>query len=184
MMQCPYEECGRRFIVPWEKKDELMKCPFCLQSVFADRIGLVHIEEGVTSERLPPIIPAYKTSKLELLCVGNVGSGYIHAQVRVMWYEPEPDEVSRTLVMKGKHLPIRNFYRKARINYCWFDVPEGYVCWYFRHAQTKPDVQETRCFYLSDGQYYDLGEVVGGLILEVVQRFYPQYRKWAITISG
>lgn len=84
MMQCPYEECGRRFIVPWEKKDELMNCPFCSQSVFADRIGLVHLNEEFDAENLPPIILSYdKTARLELSCLGNTGAGYIHAQVMV-----------------------------------------------------------------------------------------------------
>ena len=148
MMQCPYKECGHRFIVPWEKKDELMNCPFCSQSVFADQIGLVHLDEGFNPENLPMIILPYdKTAKLELLCKGNAGAGYIHAQVGVQWYEPQPDEINRTLLMDGKWLPIRNFFRKERTNYCWFDVPEGYLCLVFRRAQIRPDIEERRSFY-------------------------------------
>ena len=186
MMQCPYEECGRRFVVPWEKKDELMNCPFCSQPVFADRKGLVHLEEGFNPENLPPIIQPYnKTTKLELLCAGNAGSGYINAQIGVIWHEPQPDETSQKLLMQGKWLPIRNFYRKERINYCWFDVPDGYLCCYFRRAQIKPNVEERRCFYMNAGQFVDLGEVTTGwTTFNLFQRFYPQYKKWGVTFAS
>jgi hypothetical protein len=185
MMQCPYKDCGCRFIVPWEKKDELMDCPFCSQPVFADRTGLVHLDEGFNPSNLPPIILPYdKTTKLELLCMGNAGAGYIHDQVGVRWYEPQPDEINQSVLVQGRLLPIRNFYRKDRINYCWFDVPENYLCWYFRHAQTKPTVEERRCFYMHEGQFCDLGEVTGGITFELFKRFYPQYKKWDVTFSG
>ena len=184
MMQCPHEGCGRPFIVPWEKKGELMKCPFCLQSVFADQIGLVHIEEGISKENLPPIIQSYKTSKLELLCVGNSGSGYIKAQVHVEWFNPIPDAVNRKLLLDGKCLPIRNHFRKERVNYCWFEIPDGYLCWYCRRAQIKPNVEERRCFCMSDGQFIDLGEAMTGLTMDLITSFYPQYSNWNITVSS
>jgi len=182
MIQCPYDECRHRFIVHYQKKDELVSCPSCSQSVFADRQALVHLEDGVVPESIPPIIPSYKTTKLELLCVGNVNSGLIHAQVGVKWYEPHPDNLGCRLSILGRWLPVRNYYRKERTNYCWFDIPDGYLCWYHRHAQTKPLVEEKRCFYMKDGNYIDLGEVTERLTFELVEQFYPQYGKWGITI--
>lgn len=184
IIQCANDACRRNFIVPWNKKDELMNCPFCSQPVFTDREALVHTEEGTAPESIPQIVTSYKTSKLELPCVGNAGAGYIQAQVGVMWHKPIPDDLNHKLLMEGKWLPIRKFYRKERINYCKFEVPEGYLCWYHRHAQIKPRIEERRCFYMNDSQFFDLGEVTGMLTFELVQRFYPQYRNWNISISG
>ena len=161
-----------------------MSCPYCSEPVFCDRQALVHIDDGVDPETVPLKTIPYKTTKIELLCVGNIGRGYIHAQVGVQCYEPQSDDVGKILALDGKWLPIRNVYRKERVNYCSFEVPEGFLCWYHRHSQTKPNLEERKCFYCKDGEFVDLGEVSGGLTMKLVSWFYPQYKNYDVRITS
>lgn len=53
-------------------------------------------------------------------------------------------------------VPMKDFRREKRINYCRFDVPEGRICCYYRHVQTKPNLDERKWFRLDDGQFTEL----------------------------
>jgi hypothetical protein len=180
VIQCPYEECSKWFRVPWERKDELIDCPYCSNSVFCDPLALRKIDGSINPATLPPKVPESKTTKLELLCVGNTANGYIHAQISVRWYEMRVDDANRVIQMIGHCLPIRSYRRQERVNYCWFDIPEGVICHYQRRAQVKPHVEERRWFRINEGQLVDLG---GSLSFDFAQ-YYPQYRHYSFSIQG
>jgi hypothetical protein len=50
--------------------------------------------------------------------------------------------------------------------------------------QIKPIIEERQCFYMHDGQFFDLGEVTAGITFELFKRFYPQYKNWNVVFSS
>jgi hypothetical protein len=102
------------------------------------------------------------TSTIELACVGNAGQGYINAQCSVEWYEILANPEQRKVEVIFRNVPMKDFRREKRVNLCRFDVPEGKICCYHRHVQTKPNINERKWFRLDEGQFTELaGDFAG-----------------------
>ena len=125
--------------------------------------------------------PARKTTKLELTCMGNAGGGYINAQIQVVWFEVLVDHAQKRVDVIEHHLPIKNHRREKRINICEFQVPEGEVCFYARHVQTKPNAYESRFFRMDNGEFQVLGE---GAQADFCSHFLGEYKDYAICSGG
>lgn len=103
------------------------------------------------------------TAPIELVCVGNDGGGYIKAQCRVGWIEVLVDDKKKLLDCKDTFIPMKNYRREDRINYCRYDIPQGVICYYNRSIQTNPRMEEEKWFRVEDGQLVILGDTVGGV---------------------
>jgi len=184
-IQCPFEECKRVFFVPWESSNDLMKCPHCSNSVFCDRSAQIKLEDDAPPpESILLPLPEGPTTKIELQCVGNVGSLYIFAQCSVVWFQITIDHQLRSIKVKERGVPIRSYRREKRVNLVWFDVPENVICHYRRRAQVKPSIEERRYFWIRDGQFVDLGEETCGVLFDFPSRFLSEYKRYSITVSS
>jgi putative phage-type endonuclease len=121
--------------------------------------------------------PAQTTTKVELTCVGNAGGGYINAQIWVLWFEVLVDEARKAVDVIEHYLPIKSHHREKRVNFCEYEVPEGVVCFYERHVQTKPNVNESKYFRIEDGAFKDFGD--GGQC-DFCSRFLSEYTNYDI----
>jgi hypothetical protein len=114
------------------------------------------------------------TTTIELVCVGNDGNGYIKAQCRVGWFEVALNEDERKVQFVDHFIPMREYRRKNRVNYCRYEIPEGVICYYHRAIETKPRKEESRWFRVDDGKFTILGDIVGGTS-SFAQVFLHQY---------
>jgi putative phage-type endonuclease len=121
--------------------------------------------------------PAQTTTKVELTCVGNAGGGYINAQIRVLWFEVLVDEARKAVDVIEHYLPIKSHRREKRVNFCEYEVPERVVCFYERHVQPKPNVNESKYFRVEDGAFQDLGD---GAQCDFCSRFLSEYASYDI----
>jgi hypothetical protein len=184
-IQCPYDECNRVFLVPWESSNRLMKCPHCSKTVFCDRLAQLKFEDDtLPPESVPLPLPEGPITKIELQCVGTAGGGYIFSQCTVMWFHIAINHESKTVQVKEHRIPIGSYSRVNLVNVVWFDVPENVICYYRRHAQVKPSIEETRYFWVKDGQFIDFGEQTGVLAFDFPKRFLSEYKRYTITMSS
>jgi DNA polymerase-3 subunit epsilon len=167
--------CGQRVLVDSTASGLEFNCPACG--------AVMHVPSMAQSHDAEPAIerPGQQlgrtTTKVELMCVGNSGGGYINAQVHVMWFEVLVDEARRMVDVIEHCLPIKSHRREKRINFCEYDVPEGVVCFYYRHVQTKPDVYESRFFRVDNGEFQALGN---GAQCDFYTSYLGEYRGYDI----
>ncbi len=152
----------------------------------AELLGLLkRVEDGRSkgsgaASAAPRVEPAPATAKVELTCVGNAGGGYIHAQIHVVWFEVLVDETRKMVDVVEHYLPIKSHRREKRVNFCEYEVPEGVICFYERHVQTKPNVNESKYFTIEGGAFRDLGD---GAQCDFCSRFLTEYSGYD-TCSG
>jgi hypothetical protein len=115
-----------------------------------------------------------ETTTIELECVGNFGNGYINAQCSVSWFEVSVNDDKNELDCIQHDLPMRDYRRKARINYCRYEIPAGVICCYRRAIQTNPRTEESKWFRVDGGQCAILGDIIGGTS-SFIEKFLSSY---------
>ena len=75
------------------------------------------------------------------------------------------------------YLPIKSHRREKRVNFCEYQVPEGVVCFYELHVQTKPNTNESKYFRIENGAFTDLGD---GAQCDFCSRFLSEYTSYDI----
>jgi putative phage-type endonuclease len=169
-------DCGQHLALDSANGGQEFVCPACSRTLRVPKLTLVDpVPSTAASAPLP--VPGCPTTKMELMCVGNAGSGYINAQIRVLWFELLVDEQHKKVDVIEHHLPIKGHRRENRVNYCEYEVPEGVICFYDRHVQTKPNVRECRFFRVENGQFQGMGD---GAPCDFYTRFLNDYRGYDI----
>jgi hypothetical protein len=104
------------------------------------------------------------TATVEIVCVGNAGKGYINANCLVQGCDIQLDHEKKEIIhSEYEFILMKEFYRKDRVNYCRFEIPDGAYCNYCRTIQIKPRIQERKWFRIENGKMIILGDVTTGL---------------------
>lgn len=150
-------ECGQRIQLDANNSQQELTCPACGKQMRAP--GREQGSIPAPGSLRPEAPPAQcTTAKLELTCVGNAGGGQINTKIRLFWFEVLVNEDQKRVQVVEHHVALKSHRREKRINICEYEVPEGVVCFYERHVQTKPKLYEQKFFKLENGQFQDLGD--------------------------
>ncbi|MGB8370997.1 MAG: hypothetical protein ACLPYZ_10870 [Limisphaerales bacterium] len=79
------------------------------------------------------------------------------------------------------YIPMLECTRIDRVNHCMFEVPEGFYCWYIRHAEIKSRFNECRWFMVENGQMKILGEMSSLGCHDLLWHVFPDWSNYKVN---
>lgn len=170
--------CGQRVLVDSSAGGQQFNCPACSAIMVVPTTEESPVTPLLTPEPAHAQFP--NATSIELMCVGNAGNGYINAQIFVAWFEVQIEEEKKHVEVIQHQIPIKNYRREGRVNFCEFDIPNDAVCFVRRHIQTRPNIEENRFFRIQDGQFSALAD---GFPFDYGRLFLSDYQGYSVRIS-
>jgi|ERR1035437_893621 hypothetical protein len=117
------------------------------------------------------------TTTVEIVCVGSFSNNYIHESCRINSIEVTIDHLGKEIRLdEYPSLPIVEFTRKDRVNYCKFEILDDAFGWYRRPIQTKPYKVEKKWFKVENGNLIVLGDLPKPHFQGILDDFYSEYK--------
>jgi hypothetical protein len=129
----------------------------------------------------PAILTTINLTTIIIEAVGN-HKKYVHQLCEVGAVGLQIDHTRKEVTaIEYDNIPMLECTRIGRVNHCEFEVPEGFYCWYVRHAEIKARLNEYRWFIVENGQINILGERFGYDCFGLLRRIFPDWSEYKIN---